>query len=111
MTDPTTQFLQQLDDCNEKIAALESENARLRAELEGFKAFHERFGEEQARQYGALHAELDRVTRERDAAVEDIKKPSVCECCKRHCQGEDECVDNDYMNFIWQGETEEADER
>lgn len=34
-------------------------------------------------------------------AIDDIKKPSVCDCCEYDCQGDAVCIDNGYMNFSW----------
>lgn len=37
-----------------------------------------------------------------EAAIEDIKCPSVCACCAKPCKGEDlDCIDNGYLNFTW----------
>lgn len=47
----------------------------------------------------ATKVELEETQDELAAAIEDIKKPSVCECCERGCQGDEVCIDNGYMNF------------
>lgn len=50
-----------------------------------------------------LTARAEQAEAERNAAIEDIKHPSVCERCKNKCQGDDECIDNGYMYFDWRG--------
>ena len=48
-----------------------------------------------------LRTDLDLAEKERDAAVEGITCLSVCDQCENGCSGDDECIDNGYMNFSW----------
>lgn len=60
----------------------------------------------------ALRTDLARAEKERDAAIEGITSLSVCEQCERICQGDDECIDNGYMNFSWRNPAKrEKDEK
>ncbi len=53
-----------------------------------------------------LQTQLDESQRREQAAVKDIKHPSVCERCKSSCQGDYVCIDNGYMCFDWRGPQE-----
>lgn len=50
-----------------------------------------------------LQKELAESQRREQAAVEDLKSQSVCDCCKRTCQGDGECLGNGYLYFDWRG--------
>ena len=62
--------------------------------------------QQKCRDIAELESQLTESQRRERAAVEDIKKPSVCDCCKRYCQGDDMCIDNGRMNFDWRGPQE-----
>ena len=51
----------------------------------------------------AQRQRADKAEAERDKAIEDIKCISVCDSCKRDCQGNASCIDNRYMDFKWRG--------
>lgn len=73
------------DRCAEAATALatfQAETAQLRAELEQKEKYYEQMIDALA---ATESTELEQVKRERDAAITDLKKWSICATCKNYC--------------------------
>lgn len=90
----------------------------LQAQLEEFKAFHEKFGELEAREYGELYDKYAASQARERAAARDIhliEHSKICDVCEfQECDVSDMicrmCVGKnaDVGNFVWRGLREGA---
>lgn len=106
-TNPGVTDKQSLEwDAADALSTLQTENEKLRAELENYRKGHcSEGGCAAEKDRDAVLAELEQVKRERDAAIRDLEMVSVCDTCvHEHAPSCPGC--NDAENWEWRGPEE-----
>jgi uncharacterized small protein (DUF1192 family) len=109
------------EDCNLAVTAIEllnTENARLRAELAKMTESHARLSEVYDDLFDGtkrLTAELERTKAERDTAEKDMAtimlNHQFCRICKHDgkCKDFPGCKEHKYRSFEWRGQQQKED--
>lgn len=71
----------------------------------------QRIAVEMEDRYQCALAEILQLRAELEAAIRDITHPSVCDKCKRTCDGDLNCIIDGYINFAWRGRDGREEQR